>query len=378
MNAVGIDGCRAGWLFIGIDDDGSVVFGTAGTLTALWKQCSRASVVLIDIPIGLSEKDGRPCDGEARRLLGKRAASIFSPPCRKALAAETYSEACRINQAATGKKLTLQTWHILPKIRETDRFLSGNPKARKIFAESHPEICFQALSGGQPMTHSKKTEKGIAERLDALKAHFDPAGTVFKAVRQRYLKKEVADDDIADALALAVTASRPEVMRFSLPRQPEKDSRGLPMRIVYASEHRLRPVSRTAERKSGGTAEDCLFCRWVRSNTPVAKLGSVAAFEDGHPVTPGHLLIVPLRHTPDCFSMNEKEIRNSHALIRRLAEKMKKADDTITGFNIGVNCGESAGQTVFHAHIHLIPRRDGDSDNPRGGVRGVIDGKRSY
>ena len=107
-------------------------------------------------------------------------------------------------------------------------------------------------------------------------------------------------------------------------------------------------------------------------------LGTVAAFEDGYPVTKGHLLIVPLRHTVDWFSMTAQEIRDSEALIRTLSEKISKNDASVTGLDIGINIGESAGQTVFHAHIHLIPRRDGDCDNPKGGVRGVIDGKRCY
>lgn len=105
---------------------------------------------------------------------------------------------------------------------------------------------------------------------------------------------------------------------------------------------------------------------------------TVAAFHDGNPVTDGHLLIVPLRHTADWLSMTAQEVRDSQTLLRHLAEKIRRHDPSVTGFNIGMNIGESAGQTVFHAHIHLIPRRDGDTENPKGGVRGVIDGKRAY
>ncbi|MBW1865401.1 MAG: HIT domain-containing protein, partial [Deltaproteobacteria bacterium] len=104
----------------------------------------------------------------------------------------------------------------------------------------------------------------------------------------------------------------------------------------------------------------------------------VAAFNDGYPVTEGHLLIVPLRHIADGFSMTEQEIRDSEALIRTLSQKISQSNPSVTGFNIGMNIGESAGQTVFHAHIHLIPRRNGDCDNPKGGIRGVIAGKRCY
>jgi diadenosine tetraphosphate (Ap4A) HIT family hydrolase len=72
------------------------------------------------------------------------------------------------------------------------------------------------------------------------------------------------------------------------------------------------------------------------------------------------------------------ELRDADSLIRMIADQLREGDPSVTGFNIGTNCGASAGQTVFHAHIHLIPRRDGDSDDPRGGIRGVIDGRRSY
>ncbi len=123
---------------------------------------------------------------------------------------------------------------------------------------------------------------------------------------------------------------------------------------------------------------NCPFCQMIRAGKLVDRLGMVATVRDGFPVTDGHLLIIPLRHTPDWFSMTDEELADARDLIRRLAEKIKKEDPRVTGLNIGANAGHSAGQTVFHAHIHLIPRRDGDCDNPRGGVRGVIDGKRSY
>jgi len=123
---------------------------------------------------------------------------------------------------------------------------------------------------------------------------------------------------------------------------------------------------------------NCLFCRWIRAGKAVETLDTVAAFDDGFPVTAGHLLIVPLRHTADWLFMTRREISDSETLIRALVEKIRLRDPSVTGFNIGTNIGASAGQTVFHAHIHLIPRRDGDTASPEGGVRGVVDGKRGY
>jgi len=76
--------------------------------------------------------------------------------------------------------------------------------------------------------------------------------------------------------------------------------------------------------------------------------------------------------------MSTSERNDSEALIRILQKNIREEDPTVTGFNLGVNIGVAAGQTVFHVHLHLIPRRDGDTPDPRGGVRGVIPGKRSY
>jgi diadenosine tetraphosphate (Ap4A) HIT family hydrolase len=125
-------------------------------------------------------------------------------------------------------------------------------------------------------------------------------------------------------------------------------------------------------------AKDCLFCRWIRAGREVARRGSVVAFKDGYPVSDGHVLIVPVRHVSDCLSMTRDEIRDSETLIRALTTTIRQNDPAVSGFNIGTNIGASAGQTVMHAHIHLIPRRDGDTPDPRGGVRGVIPGTRSY
>ena len=123
---------------------------------------------------------------------------------------------------------------------------------------------------------------------------------------------------------------------------------------------------------------DCRFCPGNIKNRIVEEWDSMLAFEDGFPVTIGHLLIVPKRHTPDWFLMTERERKEADDLIRVLRNRLSESDKSITGFNVGMNCGKSAGQTIFHAHIHLIPRRDGDTPNPTGGVRGVIPDKMCY
>jgi diadenosine tetraphosphate (Ap4A) HIT family hydrolase len=102
------------------------------------------------------------------------------------------------------------------------------------------------------------------------------------------------------------------------------------------------------------------------------------AIYDNYPVTKSHCLVIPKQHRDDFFSMTKEEQLDAIEIIDALKEKLQKQDTTINGFNIGMNCGESAGQTIFHCHIHLIPRRTGDMEEPRGGVRGVIPEKRIY
>jgi diadenosine tetraphosphate (Ap4A) HIT family hydrolase len=122
--------------------------------------------------------------------------------------------------------------------------------------------------------------------------------------------------------------------------------------------------------------EGCLFCHSERER--VAENELAFAIRDGVPVTPLHTLIIPHRHAPTFFDLFEPEPRAFNLLLDQVRADILAADKTVEGFNIGMNCGEAAGQTVMHCHVHLIPRRRGDVAAPRGGVRGVIPGKASY
>ena len=124
--------------------------------------------------------------------------------------------------------------------------------------------------------------------------------------------------------------------------------------------------------------KNCPFCYDNIKDRIIAEKNSVVAIRDSYPVTDGHLLIVPKRHREDYFSFNEAEKKDIDVLILKLKNRIMEKDHFVTGFNLGTNIGESAGQTIFHAHIHLIPRRKGDTPHPRGGVRGVIPEKMSY
>ena len=121
----------------------------------------------------------------------------------------------------------------------------------------------------------------------------------------------------------------------------------------------------------------CLFCS-IPIDRIVIENGLAYAIRDGFPVTPGHSLVVPKRHVIDYFDLTPEELAACHELLLKLRAQTHAADSTVSGFNIGMNSGTSAGQTIFHCHIHLIPRREGDVANPRGGVRHLIPGKGDY
>lgn len=124
--------------------------------------------------------------------------------------------------------------------------------------------------------------------------------------------------------------------------------------------------------------EECIFCSWKESKERVILENEFAfAVFDEFAVSKGHMLFMTKRHVKDFFGTTEEE----RTAIFELIDKAKKMIDdkySPSGYNIGMNCGISAGQSVMHIHVHLIPRYDGDVENPRGGVRGVIPKKQNY
>lgn len=121
----------------------------------------------------------------------------------------------------------------------------------------------------------------------------------------------------------------------------------------------------------------CLFCE-IDGGRIIASNTLCYAIRDKFPVTEHHTLVIPKRHVTDFFDLRQPEINAANALLNELKSQIEQADATAVGFNLGVNAGAAAGQTIFHCHMHLIPRRMGDLPSPRGGVRGVIPDKRLY
>ena len=121
----------------------------------------------------------------------------------------------------------------------------------------------------------------------------------------------------------------------------------------------------------------CIFCKIRKEELQFENQLAYSSI-DSYPVSEFHSLIVPKRHVETYFELTNEEIQACNELILKTKEKILKQDSSVQGFNIGTNAGKSAGQSIMHCHIHLIPRREGDVENPQGGVRSVIPNKQHY
>ena len=121
----------------------------------------------------------------------------------------------------------------------------------------------------------------------------------------------------------------------------------------------------------------CLFCNSKISGIALENEFAYASY-DTYPVSELHCLIIPKRHVMDYFELTNEELIACNDLIRIIKEDISDKDKTVKAFNIGTNVGKISGQSIMHCHIHLIPRREGDVENPQGGVRSVIPKKQHY
>jgi predicted RNase H-like nuclease len=229
----GADGCKAGWI---------AIFRDLDTEAVSWRLCNTAhelmygepapQVIAIDIPIGLPDRGSRPCDQQARRLLGPgRGSSVFPAPIRPVLAATSYMEACQIGLQVEGKKLSRQAWAICYKIRDVDQLIHQDPGLKARVSEVHPEVSFYFLAGNRPLQHNKKRKEGRTERQKLLEDVFgEQLHDVLAQCRER---KKVGEDDILDAFVALWTAERITSGKAqTIPPVPPEDSFGLPMQIV--------------------------------------------------------------------------------------------------------------------------------------------------
>ncbi len=226
----GIDGCIAGWLVATLSPGTppGLVFTLHRRFTDVLA-CTGRDIAVIDIPIGLlptAASGGRPCDREARGLLGRpRGNSVFSPPARPALDAEDYRDAI----ARNGAGMSRQAYNLLPKIREVERALT--PARQRHVFEGHPELAFRRLAGTGLRAPKRRAEgAAIRRRLlqRALDQEIDPA-----ALRGGLGRGSVAADDVLDAAALTLTACHLQAGTAGRTGAGEIDERGLEMAIRY-------------------------------------------------------------------------------------------------------------------------------------------------
>ena len=236
----GIDGCKGGWIALGLEHGGTSHYAYVTTIPDFWDRYGvTAQRILIDMPIGLSsDADGRLVDAAARDILQNRRSSVFSVPTRDAIMLggehgftdENYKIACDINREIEGKAFSKQGWNISAKIYEVDTFLRDHISLKDSIVETHPEVLFWALNNQQPMRYSKKTGLGFMERVELLEQYQANALDLIREIYEVH-RRVLVDDDIVDALACAVCARMQNLT--TIPQTPKLDAHGLPMQVVY-------------------------------------------------------------------------------------------------------------------------------------------------
>ena len=124
--------------------------------------------------------------------------------------------------------------------------------------------------------------------------------------------------------------------------------------------------------------EDCIFCNKKNCKVISSTKNFFIIRDTAYPVTKHHTLIITNRHVADFFDLTKEEMNELDEILKNQKVQLKNLDEEISGFNVGVNIGKDAGQSIMHCHLHIIPRRKGDVKDPRGGVRGVIPEKQKY
>lgn len=235
MWIAGVDGCRAGWVAAVARLRGARLGQLRITICPTFRDVLRLSprprIIAVDMPIGLldrAQRGGRACDQAARRILGRRASCVFTPPSRLILSATAYG-------AARRESLSRQAFNIMPKIREVDRVVTRRLQQRIV--EAHPELAFARLAD-RPMRFNKKTPAGRRQRLRALTKAIPSLSAriarLLDEITTALPRRVLSPDDVLDAVVLSLTAMR-ALRRDALrvPEDPPRDRRGLRMEIWY-------------------------------------------------------------------------------------------------------------------------------------------------
>ena len=234
MWVAGVDGCRAGWIVALLDlDTRALTVRLIGSVAEIERLPEKPGRIAIDMPMGFAEaagKGGRQCEREARALLPGKSSSVFSLPCRAALAAADYPTALKLNRASgpDAVGLSKQAFHLFDKLRDLDDWIT--PDRQKRCIEAHPELAFSLLNGDKPVLSRKRKPDGRIDRLRLLRR----AGLKVPDTMLTTRLKGCGIDDLLDAIVLTRTAERHlRGAARSLPEKPPRDARGLKMEIWY-------------------------------------------------------------------------------------------------------------------------------------------------
>ena len=228
-SVIGVDGCPGGWIaVIWKDGKAQTKFFPLGEFASIAEE--DAAVIAVDMPIGFPDRHGRAADQQAQRVLSPFGSRVFSVPCRDAVRADNWTEAIRLNKLnSNGVSVTPVTNAIRPRMIEIDNLVSRDPLLQQRVKEIHPEVTFFHLNECRPIAEKKKTKEGEQLRQDLLRRAGFP---VFDLGAQPYRKALVGRDDIVDACAAAVSASRILQGRaVHYPLEDMRDRQGLLMRI---------------------------------------------------------------------------------------------------------------------------------------------------
>ena len=211
---------------------------TCSRIDQVFQLSFNIDLCLIDIPIGLgSYHVTREVETLARmELRPLRHASVFTPPVREALNQTTYAQACEVNQKITGKKISIQCWNIVPKIREVDRLVRTNPDLQQRLLESHPEIAFKYLNHGNLPVLSKREAKrrGLDERLAILAYHCEGVKEFYREELKKLDRSTATADDLLDALCLCIAACGGRKWGLNKLQEPStRDDHFIPMNMYY-------------------------------------------------------------------------------------------------------------------------------------------------
>ncbi len=234
-HCVGVDGARSGWVAVWEAGE-ALAFAYYATVAELTVALHAVDVLGVDVPLGLSEHASRAAEVQARRFVGgRRACSIFAAPLRGILQAEKQAEASALHRVLDHEKqrgFGVQSFALLPKIRDWDSALRADPAWAEHVFEVHPEVSFAALAGGQGLAAPKKSSEGHRQRRTLLGDHYGAERVA--SLLDRVPRACAQPDDVLDALVAHWSAQRIAAgTAGSLPAVVERDACGLRMGIYY-------------------------------------------------------------------------------------------------------------------------------------------------